>query len=135
VAGQLSARGFRIGTIGNDTPLRPPSAPALIRYGPHGRAGALALARQIPQVAFADDGRPGGRVDLVLAAGWTRLRPPAVAATAQVALPTPTPTTPTATTTTSTASTPTATSRPTPDGASPGGSTPCTPRTTVTVTR
>lgn len=70
----LRARGFTVGSIGNDT--SPVEQVALVRHGPAGLPHARTVAAQIDGAELVDDGREGTAVELSLGAGFTGLRPP-----------------------------------------------------------
>jgi len=75
----LAKRGFVVDAVGNTAPA---TGPPVIRYGAGGKPGAELLALQLPQAALVADPRVRGRVDLVLAAAFSRLRTPAEVAAA-----------------------------------------------------
>ena len=77
---QLRARGFPVDAVGNTS--APVAGPAIIRYGPTGRAAAELLALQLPQARLAADPRLRGPLELVLGSAFSRLRTPAEAAAA-----------------------------------------------------
>lgn len=77
---QLRARGFPVDAVGNTS--APVAGPAMIRYGPTGRAGADLLALQLPQARLVGDPRLRGPLELVLGSGFSRLRTPAEVAAA-----------------------------------------------------
>ncbi|UER53331.1 LytR C-terminal domain-containing protein [Kineosporiaceae bacterium SCSIO 59966] len=74
----LTARGFTVGSIGNDTSQV--EQVALVRHGPEGLLHARTVAAQIEGAELVDDGREGTAVELSLGAGFAGLRPPEEAA-------------------------------------------------------
>ncbi|WP_231134961.1 LytR C-terminal domain-containing protein [Motilibacter deserti] len=90
VSTQLEARGFRIGTVGNDPAGRPVKGTAQVRSGATGAAAARTLAAHVAGAQLASDKRPGATVDLVIGNAYSRLRP-AAAAAAVLAPPSPSP--------------------------------------------
>lgn len=78
-AEQLQARGFTVGSIGNDSGGQIEGV-AVVRHGPEGVLVARTVAAQIAGAELVDDGRAGTAVELSLGAQFTGLRPPEEAA-------------------------------------------------------
>jgi len=78
-AEQLQARGFTVGSVGNDA-SGPVSGSAVVRHGPEGLLAARTVAAQIDGATLQDDGRAGTAVELAVGEAFTELRPPEVAA-------------------------------------------------------
>ena len=76
-ATQLAARGFTIGSIGNDSAPQPVMGVAEVRYGPHGVAQARVVAAQVPGAKLVEDHRRTADVDLAVGAKYKHLATPA----------------------------------------------------------
>lgn len=76
----LRSRRFLVDAVGNSG--APVTGTPVIRYGPDGRPAAELLALQLPSGVLTPDPRLHGRVDLILASAFSRLRTPAEVAAA-----------------------------------------------------
>jgi len=79
VAAALKARGFRIGAVGNTTPIV--SGSAVVDYGAGLATAAVAVAEQVPGATTAQVPRPG--ITLVLGSGFRGLATLSAVATAR----------------------------------------------------
>lgn len=78
-AEQLQARGFTVGSVGNDA-AGPIEGSAVVRHGPEGLLAARTVAAQVDGAQLVDDGRAGTAVELSLGAAFGGLRAPEEAA-------------------------------------------------------
>ncbi|MGH3728048.1 MAG: LytR C-terminal domain-containing protein [Micromonosporaceae bacterium] len=77
VAGELKARGFKIGKVGNDPNPNPVKGTAELRFGPKGLGGAhLLSAHLIAADMVPDTERDGAVVDVVLGQEFKQLASP-----------------------------------------------------------
>lgn len=74
VKAALAQRGFTVVGVGNDTQVV--EAPAQVRYGAGGAAGARLLRAYVSGAEAVMDDRPDGTIDLVLGVAYTDLTPP-----------------------------------------------------------
>lgn len=79
LADALRARGFRIGRVGNTTPVV--AGAGQVRFGPGQQSAALAVAEQVPGAVMTP--APGAGVSLVLGSGFRSLAPAEAAAAAR----------------------------------------------------
>lgn len=72
-ANALSARGFTIGTVGNDSAPKPVLGVAEVRYGPKGAQQAIVVAANVHGAKLVLDKRRTTDVDLAVGAQFKRL--------------------------------------------------------------
>ena len=89
-AEQLTARGFTVGAVGNDSGA-PIAGTAVVRHGPEGLLAARTVAAHVPGAQLVDDARAGAVVELSLGETFEALRPPEEAATLLAPEPVPSP--------------------------------------------
>ncbi len=89
-AGQLEARGFRIGAIDNDPLGKKIAGTAQVRYGPKGKRNATVVAAQVTGSTLVNDKRTSKVVSLALGEAYTGLATPEEAAAALTPSPSPT---------------------------------------------
>ena len=82
VGSALTARGYVVEEIGNDSSGVDVTGTVQVRYGPSLDAQAQSVALHFRREALVDDGRTGGVVDLVIGQGFTKLAPAEEAAAA-----------------------------------------------------
>ena len=80
VAKELRKRGFTVKSVANDPLDRKVGGVGEVRHGPRGGPAAAAVGTHVDAARMAPDGRSNGSVDLVLGAGYRRLRTPQAAA-------------------------------------------------------
>ena len=78
-ANAMSARGFTIGTVGNDSAPKPVLGVAEVRYGPKGQQQATVVAAQVSGAKLVLDKRKTTDVDLAVGAKFKHLATPAQA--------------------------------------------------------
>lgn len=74
VAEALAARGFAVGTVGNNV-INREDMTAVVVSGPSGEASAFTLQQQIPGTQYLQDDRADTSVDVVLGSAYTELVP------------------------------------------------------------
>ena len=74
VAGELEARGFHIGTVGNSSVNRA-GMTALVLSGSSGFAAAYTLQQHLPGTQYVHDDRTDSSVDVVIGSGYKTLQP------------------------------------------------------------
>lgn len=73
---ELGKRGFRTGTVGNDTQLRAVKGKGEIRYGRKGLDQALLVQQQVPGATLLEmPDRADTTIDVVIGPGWGALAP------------------------------------------------------------
>ncbi len=87
---ELAARGFAVGTVGNDPAKKIIAASAEIRYGRLGAIAAKVVAAQVVGAVLVPDNRKNASVDFVLGEGYAALTPTAQANAVISALASPT---------------------------------------------